>query len=85
MRRFVERLTSLFWGFHKEGKMLEKLKGYRTYLVLCVAVILGAIDSYNGYCVSNALTCKAFEVPSIVYSVLAGLGLYTRSLANSGK
>jgi len=65
--------------------MLEKLKGYRTYLVLGVAVILGAIDSYNGYCIANAIACKSFAVPPIVYSILAGLGLYTRSLAGSGK
>ena len=65
--------------------MLDKLKGFRTYGILGVTVILGAIDAYNGYCVANALVCKDFSVPPIVYSILAALGLYTRSLANTGK
>lgn len=60
--------------------MLEKLEGKKTYIILGVAAILGAIDAYNSTCVSSAL-CKAFEVPPIVYSVLAGLGIYTRSVA----
>ena len=60
---------------------MEKLKGFRTYLVLGVAVILGAVDSYNAHCIANELVCKAFEVPSFVYSILAALGIYTRSLA----
>lgn len=65
--------------------MLDKLKGYRTYVVLGVAVILGAVDAYNAHCIANAVVCKAFSVPPIVYSILAALGLYTRSLANTGK
>lgn len=64
---------------------MEKLRGLRTYLTLGALIVLGAIDTYNGYCVSNALTCKAFNVPEIVYVVLGGLGIYTRSLAGTGK
>lgn len=60
---------------------MEKLKGLRTYLILGVAVILGAIDSYNSYCVANTIVCHAFNVPPFVYSILAGLGIYTRSIA----
>lgn len=61
--------------------MFEKLKGIKTYLTLGVLVILAGVDAYNGYCVSNALTCKAFNVPEIVYAILGGLGIYTRSIA----
>jgi len=60
---------------------MEKLKGLRTYIILGIAVILGGIDSYNAHCVANAAVCHAFNVPPFVYSILAGLGIYTRSLA----
>jgi hypothetical protein len=59
--------------------MLDKLKGFKTYITLGVIVLLGALDAYNGYCVSNALTCKAFNVPEIIYVILGTLGIYTRS------
>lgn len=59
---------------------MEKLKGFRTYIILGVAVILGGIDSYNAHCLANSAVCHAFSVPPIVYSILAGLGIYTRSL-----
>lgn len=58
--------------------MLDKLKGYRTYLTLGVVVILGAIDAYNGHCVATQ-TCKAFQIPGLVFTALGFLGIYTRS------
>ena len=58
--------------------MLEKLKGYRTYLTLGVVVILGAIDAYNGHCVATGV-CKSFAVPGIAFTILGFLGIYTRS------
>lgn len=59
-------------------KFIKFLNGKKTYLVLGVAVILGAIDTYNAQCVATNL-CHAFDVPPYVYSILAGLGIYTRS------
>ena len=65
---------------NRGNKMLDKLEGKKTYIVLGVAAILGALDAYNAQCVAGAL-CKAVEIPPVVYSILAGLGIYTRSLA----
>lgn len=65
----------------KEGKkMLDKLEGKKTYIVLGVTALLGALDAYNGHCLATA-ACKAFDVPPIVYTILAGLGVYTRAIA----
>lgn len=65
----------------KEGnKMLDKLEGKKTYIVLGVTALLGALDAYNGHCVATAL-CKSFDVPPVVYTILAGLGVYTRAIA----
>ena len=60
---------------------MEKLKGIRTYIILGVAVILGALDSYNAHCLANSALCSSFDVPPIVYVILSSLGIYTRSLA----
>jgi len=60
--------------------MFKKLNGYKTYIILGIAVILGGIDTYNAHCLANAVVCKAFSVPPFIYSILAGLGIYTRSL-----
>lgn len=59
---------------------LKALEGKKTYLILGVAVILGAIDGYNDHCVRTA-ECIAFDVPPVVYSILAALGIYTRKIA----
>lgn len=64
----------------KGNEMLDKLEGKKTYIILGVTALLGALDAYNGYCVSS-VACKAFDVPPVVYTVLAGLGVYTRSVA----
>lgn len=65
----------------REGKkMLDKLEGKKTHIILGVTVLLGALDSYNGHCVATA-ACKAFDVPPYIYSILAGLGIYTRAIA----
>lgn len=63
-------------------KMLDKLEGKKTYVVMGVTILLSALDAYNEYC-GGAGTCKAFNVPSWVFSVLASLGIYTRSVAKS--
>lgn len=64
----------------REGKkMLDKLEGKKTYVVMAAAIILSAIDGYNSYC--NGAGCHAFDVPSWAYAVLASLGIYTRSVA----
>lgn len=60
--------------------MLEKLEGKKTYIVLAVTAILGALDAYNAHCVAT-LACKAFDVPPVAYSLLAGLGIYTRAIS----
>lgn len=64
--------------------MLDKLEGKRTYITMAVVIILGAIDSYNQHCITTS-TCKAFQVPGFVYSVLGALGIWTRSMENPKK
>lgn len=64
-------------------KLLEKLKGKRTYLTLAVVMVLGLIDTWNQYCTGVDVVpfCKQINVPGFVFTVLATLGIYTRSLA----
>lgn len=71
VKRFVE----------KEGKKISaKLEGKKTYLVMGVTAVLGAIDAYNQHCVGTG-SCTSYEVPAIAYTVLASLGIYTRAIA----
>lgn len=71
INRFVE----------KEGKKIAgKLEGKKTYLVMTVTALLGAIDAYNQHCVGTG-SCTSYEVPAIAYTVLASLGIYTRAVA----
>jgi len=67
--------------------MLEKLKGYRTYATLAVVLILGLIETCNGYCTGSEVVafCRNIEIPGFVFTVLATLGIYTRKLAGTGK
>jgi len=62
----------------KEENM-DKLKGYRTYITMVVMIVLGAIEGWNQYC--GGTGCKIVEVPGFVFSILAALGIYTRSIA----
>jgi len=63
---------------------MDFLKGKRTYLVLAVTLILGVIESWNQYCAGTDVVsfCRHIEIPGFVFSSLAALGIYTRSLAN---
>lgn len=63
---------------------MDFLKGKRTYLVLAVTLILGLIESWNQYCLGTDVVsfCRHIEVPGFVFSGLAALGIYTRSLVN---
>lgn len=65
--------------------MLDKLKGYRTYLTLAVVLVLGLIETWNQYCTGTDVVafCRQVEIPGFVFSVLATLGIYTRKLAGS--
>jgi len=60
------------------------LKGRKTYITMVVMIALGALDSWNGYCAGQEVAsfCTQIQVPSFVFSILATLGIYTRSLAN---
>ena len=61
-------------------KMGDKLQGKKTFIVMGVVILLGAIDAYNAHCVQT-LTCTAYAVPGWVYSVLGAAGIWTRSVA----
>lgn len=63
---------------------MDFLKGKRTYLVLAVTLALGLIESWNSYCSGTDVVtfCKQIQVPGFVFSGLAALGIYTRSLAS---
>jgi hypothetical protein len=63
--------------------IIDKLQGKKTYLILGVALILGALETWNALCgeTINAQWCVDFIVPPYVYSILAALGIYTRSIA----
>lgn len=64
----------------REGKkMLDKLEGKKTYAIMGVTILLAALDGYNEYC-NGAGACKAFDVPTWAYAVLASLGIYSRSV-----
>ena len=67
-----------------EAIMLKKLKGYRTYITMVVMIVLGAINGWNQYCSGADVAdfCFNIQIPGVVFSVLAALGIYTRSLAN---
>ena len=69
-------------AIEREGKkMLEKLEGKRTFITLGIAVLLGAIETYNLYCGIPSNMCKVFDIPPFIYSFLAGIGIYTRAIA----
>jgi len=61
------------------NKMLEKMDGKKTYLVMAAVVIFGAIDAWNEHC--GFAGCKLIEVPKWIYPILGTLGVYTRSVA----
>ena len=63
----------------KESAMGKFLEGKKTYIVLGLTILFGALDAYNEYC--GGAGCKTFQVPSIVFSILGGLGLWTRAVA----
>jgi hypothetical protein len=60
------------------------LKGKKTYITMVVMIVLGGLDSWNAYCSGPEVVsfCTQIQVPSFVFSILATLGIYTRSLAN---
>lgn len=62
-------------------KWYDKLEGKKTYIVLGVTLILGALETWNSLCGEKiqAKWCVDFIVPPIVYAILAALGIYTRS------
>lgn len=61
----------------REGKkMLEKLKGNRTYIVNGTNFIMGVWLAAHQAGVEGVP-----EVPGVLIAILAGLGIYTRSLA----
>ena len=51
-------------------KMINFLKGYRTYIIGAVAIILGVLQGF-----------EVFIVPDAVWDILAGLGLVTLRLS----
>ena len=57
------------------------LDGKRTYIILAVMIILGMVDSWNEFCASaHAFEyCPNIEIPPVVYSILAAMGVVTRS------
>jgi hypothetical protein len=65
--------------------LYDKLEGKKTYIVLGVTLILGALETWNALCgeTIQAQWCIDFIVPPIVYAILAALGIYTRSQAKS--
>ena len=56
-------------------KILKALEGKKTYLVLFVTAVVGAIDALN------QAGLISFSIPSYVFIVLASLGVYTRAVA----
>lgn len=64
-------------------KWYDKLEGKKTYIILGVAVVLGALETWNGLCgeTIQAKWCVDIIVPPYVYAILASLGIYTRSVA----
>ena len=64
----------------KEEKMFNFLAGKRTYITMALIIIFGALDAYNGHCLTTEL-CKSFAVPAWIFSILGALGIYTRSIA----
>lgn len=66
---------------------MKFLEGKRTYIVLTVTLVLGLIESWNQYCGGTDVVgfCRHIEVPGFVFTALASLGIYTRSLANTKK
>ena len=62
------------------------LKGYKTYLVMVVVIILSGVEGFSQWCGTLDPTaapsfCFTGGVPAWVYTILATLGIYTRSVA----
>lgn len=68
-------------GFLKP--IIDKLDGKKTYIILGVAIILGAFETWNSLCgeTIQAAWCVDIIIPPYVYAILASLGIYTRSVA----
>lgn len=61
--------------------MDKLLAGKKTFIVMGVVIILGAIESYNQHCGNPVNLCKALDIPPFVYSALGALGIWTRKVA----
>lgn len=67
------------------GKLLDFMRGRRTYATMAVIIILGLIDGWNSSCASMpdpVAWCINVRIPEWVFALLGALGIYTRSLAN---
>ena len=66
------------------GKTMNWLEGKKTYIVMGITIILGLIESWNGYCaglVEPMKWCVNINIPEIVFVILGALGIYTRAVA----
>lgn len=58
----------------KENQLMKWLDGKKTYIVMAITAILGGIGALN----QAGLT--QIQVPDMVFTILAALGWYTRSI-----
>ena len=64
----------------KESTVWKLLEGKKSYLVMTVIIVFGAIDAWNAHCGATQ-GCKVVEIPAIVFTVLGALGIWTRAVA----
>lgn len=59
----------------KMEKFLKAIEGKKTYITMGVIAILGAVGALNQAGVTN------IQIPDMVFTILAALGVYTRSVS----
>ena len=71
----------LIVGFIKP--IYDKLEGKKTYVIMTVGIIMSAIDVWNNLCGEQIIAnwCVDVKIPTIVFTILFALGIYTRSAA----
>ena len=78
---FIKRaIKNLIKKLEKENNAMWKwLEGKKTYMVMAVTLILGAIEA------GQQAGIITWQIPGLVFTILGALGWYTRSVAKPKK
>ena len=64
-------------------KMLDKLDGKKTHIVMIALVLTGILDAVDKYCGGSLQICQNVNIPSWIYPIYGVLGSWARSVAKA--